>query len=71
MARNKAPKRGAKATTHSAHRYTVGFNEVENRLIEEVTALKGVAVGTYARMVTLEAARRDLQQDGTDHKRER
>jgi len=46
--------------SHMAHRYTVGYSHAENELVESICAAKGLATGTWIRMVSLEAARAEL-----------
>lgn len=51
-------------------RYTVGYSQAENELLEAVVTAKGLAIGTWVRMVSLEAARAEAQKVASKAPRE-
>ena len=49
----------AEEDRRDAHRYMVSYNDPEFEEIRPLTLDRGVPVGTYARIASLEKARRD------------
>jgi hypothetical protein len=54
--------KASKKETNRVHAYTVRFNETEQELASRAATEKSLEVASWIRMVTIEAARRQLDQ---------